>query len=347
MARPTLWDALPRFWRREAPAEPLASLVRLADDALGDRYDDTGQLLTLDDPLTCAARWLPELARAKGWTLDTTLPEALQRKIVALLVPLYREKGTAPGLLDAVRLFLGEEAYLRGERRQAWRLGRSHLGGLSFVYTATGGETAIDVTDARWRVTPHVGTLRAWRNGVELDRTAFLAVEPRRVELLTRGHTYTAYGGESALTLPFSYTVGIGTLVVTVDRLRVDAPAWSETSASTITFAAPLARGAVVRVWRRENPTGLTAGDRIELATTEVLTTALAASARGTTPADDAFALALVLPRALTSDERRALAQVIEVMRPSTMTVTLDDAAARHPSWRLGTSMLGRNTALG
>ena len=31
----------------------------------------------------------------------------------ALLVPLYREKGTAPGLLDAVRLFLGEEAYLR------------------------------------------------------------------------------------------------------------------------------------------------------------------------------------------------------------------------------------------
>lgn len=347
MARPTLWDALPRFWRREAPTEPLASLVRLSDDALGDRYDDVGKLLTLQNPLTCEARWLPELARAKGWTLDTTLPVALQRKIVALLVPLYREKGTVPGLLDAVRLFLGEEAFMRGARGQAWRLGRSHLGGFTFRYTATGGETSIEVTDTRWIATPHVGTLRAWRNGVELDRTAFLPVEPRKVELLTRGHEYTAYGGESVISLPFSYTMGIGTLVVSVDRLRVDAPEWSETSTTSLTFSFQLARGDVVRVWRREGREALTAGDRIELATTEVLTTRLAASARGATPADDAFTLTLVLPRALTGDERRALVQVIEVMRPSMMTVELDYAHERHPSWVLGRSLLGRNTALG
>jgi len=46
-------------------------------------------------------------------------------------------------------------------------------------------------------------------------------------------------------------------------------------------------------------------------------------------------------------DERRALVQVIEVMRPSLMTVALDYAHERHPSWVLGRSLLARNTALG
>lgn len=54
--------------------------------------------------------------------------DLLLRKVVAALVPLYRQKGTRPGILAALRVFLGLEGSIRALWADGWWLGRSHLG---------------------------------------------------------------------------------------------------------------------------------------------------------------------------------------------------------------------------
>ena len=356
----TLWDALPRAYRLRDEDGELTALVRVADGHLRARHDDITAGFTAQNPLTCEARWLPEIARSKGWRLDTTLPLALQRKVVASLQPLYREKGTLPGLVDAVRLFLGEEARVRAGWAGGWRLGHAHLGGLSVSYAASGGERVIDCTelDVRWRATAHMHALRVWRNGVELPRWRFYETGRGEVTVLTEGHRYTARGGETYLDLPWAYYGRQNALRVEKNGLRIDAPgAWQELTGGSLTyarinFADGLTTGDLVTVWHLgahiplDSPpapaveTTLDAGDEIVLATTEVLTTRLGAD-RGS---DEAFTLYVELPRALTDDEARALDVILDVMRPSFMQVAVIDREATPVRWRIGVSLLGRDT---
>lgn len=356
----TLWDALPRAYRLRDEGGQLTALVGVADAHLRARHDDITAGFTLWNPLTCAARWLPEIARSKGWRLDTTLPLALQRKVVASLQPLYREKGTLPGLVDAVRLFLGEEARVRAGWAGGWRLGRAHLGGLSVSYTASGGERVIDCAarDRRWRATAHMHALRVWRNGVELPRWRFYETGRSEVTVLTEGYRYTARGGETAIDLPWAYYGRQGALRVEKNGLRIDAPGgWAELTGGTLTYTrltipTALTRGDLVTVWHLgdhiplDSPpapaveTTLAAGDEIVLATNEVVATRLGAPRES----DEAYTLYVELPRALTDDEGRALDAILDVMRPSDMQVAVIDREATPVRWRIGVSLLARDT---
>jgi phage tail-like protein len=341
---------IPAALLRDDPEGVLGALVDVSDAHLRDRYDDATALRSVRNPLTCEARWLPEIGRDVGWVLDTTLPEALQRKILASIVPLYRQKGTAPGMVDAVRLFLGVEARVRAPWGDGWRLGRAHLGGVEARYTATGGETSINVAaiDTRWTATAHMHALRVWRNDVELDRWRFYETGRAEVALLTEGYRYTATGGETALDLPWAYYGRHDALRVEKNGLRIDQPSgWAELTGgslyySRITLASSLTRGDVVTVWHLENRTALTAGDEITLRTTESRATRLAPE-EGT---DATVILPVELPRALTTDEARALDVILDVMKPGFAQVSVRATSTSPVRWRLGTSVLSRGTGL-
>lgn len=343
-------NGLPAALLRDDPEGILGAIVDVSDAHLRARYDEATTLRSVWNPLTCDARWLPEIGRAVGWVLDTTLPETLQRKILASIVPLYRQKGTAPGIVDAVRLFLGVEARVRAPWGDGWRLGHARLGGVAARYTAAGGETSINVAaiDPRWTATAHMHALRVWRNGVELDRWRFYETGRAEVALLTEGYRYTARGGESYLDLPLAYYGRHDALRVEKNGLRIDQPAgWSELTGGSLyysrfTFAETLTRGDVVMVWHLENRTPLTAGDAIVLRTTEARVTRLAPE-EGT---DATLVLAVELPRALTADESRALDVILDVMRPGYMRVSVRATATSPARWRLGVSVLSRGTGL-
>lgn len=341
----SLWDnGLPIGLRSRDDTGELKALVRVADAQLQARYDEVKEGFTMWDPLTCEARWLPVLARQRGWVLDGNLAVPLQRKIVAALVGLYRQKGTAQGIINAVRLFLGEEARLGGFWAGGWRLGRSHLGGHQVAYTAAGGETLVDyaTTDAAWTCVPHVSAVRVWRNDVELAETAFLPVDRTTIALLTQGTRYVAAPGETRVFLDFVYNPLRNALVVSRNGRRVDQPGvWHEFSAGPYTgidFVSPLTAGDVIVVHNLEGRTALTAGDVIRAETDDGLVTRLAApngSGRG-------FNLRLSLPRVLSEEEYLALHEVIDMMRPAHLAVSIQFSERHRGYWTLGTSPLGR-----
>lgn len=92
-------------------------LGKVSIDAMADLWD----------PLEAEARILPYLAQKVGWDLDTSLPERLQRKVVALVESLFREKGTRAGIVDALRLLLGIEVTYEEAWADGWRLGEDAL----------------------------------------------------------------------------------------------------------------------------------------------------------------------------------------------------------------------------
>lgn len=341
----TLWhNGLPKAMRARDDGGTLKALVRVADAHLQERYDEVKEAFGILDPMTCEARWLPVIARQRGWAIDAGLPVALQRKVVAALVSLYQQKGTAAGIVNAVRLFLGEEARLRSFWSEGWRLGRSHLGGYEGSVVAAGGETTVDLSGvADWTCVPHITPLRAWRNNVELTQTQFLPLDRTTIALVTQGTRYVAGAGETRVFLTFGYNPLRNALVVTRNGRRVDQPTtWTEFPSGPYTgidFVSPLTAGDVIVVWNLESRTPLTAGDVIRVRTEDVLTTRIAAGSSGR-----AFNLELQLPRVLTDAEHEALVQVMEMMRPAHMQVILRFAERHRGYWTMGASMMARGT---
>lgn len=347
----SLWSALPRAFSRNDPDGIFTAFVRVCDAALRARWDEITSFRRLRNPLTCDPEFLPVIAQDYGWLLDTTLPVALQRKVVSSLVPLYRLKGTVPGIENAMRLFFGEEVSVRTAWSTNWQLGRSHLGGLSVRYVASGGEQTIDVSaiDERWNLAAHTTALRAWRNGVELSPHQVYPISRTSVALLCEGMHYVARGGETALDLPFAYYGRRDALRVERNGLRIDQPTgWSELTGGSmyytrITLGTTLARGDVVTVWHLENRASLNPADEIILRTTACGETRLAAPLSS----DRAFRILVRVPRALSDVEMRAALNILNVMRPSIQRVELYVGTGVMPRFILGESRLGRESRLG
>lgn len=339
----------------------MGALVDVFDAELALLYGEVAAYGDLFAHHRAPVRWLPSLAHRLGWQLDRENPESLRRKVVGLLVPLWRAKGTAPGVAAAVRLFVGLDVRVEALWADGWRLGRSHLGGRRYLYTAVGGE--VEVRPGGLRYLPRSGTLRVWRNGVELGREQFID-DDRSVLMLTRGIVYRAAGGETLITLPFSYTPrpsGTDTLAsllqVSLNGTPLGGTGWTEPSNTTIDLSGALAAGDEVLIRSREIPSALSAGDEVLFVATRDDSTIVAPDTDldVTTGADAATTLAareravtLVLrfPRDIDSTERALALWAAGIVKPSKARLLIPGAApggTRAP-WRLGSSALGRGT---
>ena len=358
MAGPALEVHLPRAWLTDDPDGLLGALIRLMNAELGRSYAEILDSARQRDPTCCDPEFLPVIARSRGWPLDVSLPVPLQRKIVANLAAMYRRKGTAPGIVEALRLVLGIEVRVTAMRGGAWRLGHSPLGGIHVEYTATGGESEIDLSTvgdggSAWQHTPDMPGLTVRRNGVPLGRWQYLMPGPTRLRFVARGaRLFATAPFATELELPFHYTAGGDHLTVWADGVFLArGVGWTEgagTSPNTINFPAPLPVPTEVIVRSNEVQDHLATGDVIDAITTEG--NRLLTPTRAAPPTNDAAGLVrlrIELPRALTLDENRAAAQLVDMMKSSVAVPELYPLGTPRPAWRLGTSRLGLDTRAG
>lgn len=365
----SLWDSLPRAWR-SADADPDGVMAALIDALTTELQTEYEELLSARDlwrPLWTDERFLPYLAQARGWALETGLITptgetathaqvlSFQRKLIPLLVPIYRAKGTIPGIVAALRLFLGMEVSVRSLWADGWRLGVSPLGGRRVAVTATAGQTFVPLGPSSatpLRYTPGLGmgpysSLSVWINGVRLARGEFIDTA-EGVTLKTKATTYYAAGGEDTLTLPFNFTVGAGALSVWLNGVPLIDNSWSEPTDTSITLSGVLTRGDEVIVRRNENPVVLSGGDAVVIRSSEDDSTRLAPS--WADAPERALRLVVTFPRALRVDELVAATKILDVMKPAKANVVMQQPPGTSGAvvrWRLGSGLLGRSTRAG
>jgi phage tail-like protein len=119
---------LPPHYARRDPSGVWTRVLAATGAVLDGLAADVDAFATLQDYLACDAKYLPYLAQKLGWALDTASPEALQRKMVGLVVPMYRERGTTQGIVDLLNLLLGIVVTIDEPWADGWRLGSGALG---------------------------------------------------------------------------------------------------------------------------------------------------------------------------------------------------------------------------
>lgn len=110
------------------------------------------------DPDTCPSNFVNILLRHLGNPfVNITLTETQKRKLVKFLLPIYKQKGTEVGIVNAIRFLTGLEVDLidpHGVDEDSWQVGLSEIGSNSYV----GGEAVYcnllswseDLTMSEW-----------------------------------------------------------------------------------------------------------------------------------------------------------------------------------------------------
>ncbi|WP_143263968.1 phage tail protein I [Amycolatopsis kentuckyensis] len=99
---------LPRTYRRDpVAADLLRRFLAIIDGQFGEIESRAVQRDLLLDPGGAPAELLPWLASLVGLTLDTRWPEAARRTVLTEAMPLYRQRGTVPGLRRMLEIYLG------------------------------------------------------------------------------------------------------------------------------------------------------------------------------------------------------------------------------------------------
>jgi phage tail-like protein len=146
------------------------------------------------DPLAAEKRLLPYLSQKFGWELDPDLREQVQRKVLTLLRPLYAEKGTKQGIVDALRLLLGVDVDYHDLWGDGWNLGTSTLGGNTYLapdqHADAYSRGSLSGADPGLFSDHDLLTCAAWSTAFEIQKTArsggeaaigFLTAVPRSV----------------------------------------------------------------------------------------------------------------------------------------------------------------------
>ncbi len=344
---PSLWDGLPARWRDEERDPLLVAYLDALDLEVARQQALIADFGRLWDVFRTDPAFLPVLAERLGWTLDRAAPLALQRKIVSLLVPLYQGKGTRPGIVQVLRLFLGLECRVRAAWAQSWLLGRASLGGERAVFTAEGGETSLALP---FPATPMLGALRLDLNGDPLPRHAWWEAGGA-VTLVTRGIDVDADAGQQDFALGFTPADG-ARVRVAVNGVLLGPEAYALAGAAVSLVDLP-ARGDHVTAWSLADVTPLDPGDVVRVVGTEGAVTRLAPPPPTDDSADSVWERALTLlveiPRPLLSDEYRLVVRLLDVMTSGKARVVILEGPQiqRRAPWRLGERALGRGTRVG
>lgn len=149
-----LYRMLPEMNRREDETQDLYKFALCLQEVTDMLLCEVDRFADFLDPDTTTAAGVEAMLGDLGnpFAFDPTDEE--RRRLVRLLVPLYKQKGTDPGIRNAVRLFLGFEVTLTPYLGEGLSLGESELGvdwvlgpSTSFMRYAFDVNVGVNLTD--------------------------------------------------------------------------------------------------------------------------------------------------------------------------------------------------------
>lgn len=119
-----IWELLPLFNRDEDDTNDLLRFTGVLQDVVDLLLCEIDLFADTLDPDTAPEDFLDAMLQDLGNPFTFDLTELEKRRLIQLLVPIYRQKGTAVGIINVIRLFLGIEVTIRAYNvGSAWRLG--------------------------------------------------------------------------------------------------------------------------------------------------------------------------------------------------------------------------------
>jgi phage tail-like protein len=124
-----LWSMLPKHNRRSDTTGDLARFIACLQELTDLLLADVDRFADIFDLERAPAPFLDLILRDLGNPFPFDLHTVAKRRLAAVLVEMYRQKGTAPGIRNAIRFFLGVDiSAIAGLAESALVLGESELG---------------------------------------------------------------------------------------------------------------------------------------------------------------------------------------------------------------------------
>ena len=135
-----LWDMIPELNREEDATGDLRALTTIFQEVIDLLLADVDRWTDILDVDLADERYLDHMLIQLGNPFTFELSAEDKRRLIRVLVAMYRQKGTTPGIVNTIRFFLGLEVTVNvlGARKNVWNLGEDRLG----KTTRTGPDTS-------------------------------------------------------------------------------------------------------------------------------------------------------------------------------------------------------------
>jgi len=123
-----LWSMVPRHVRREDTSGDLARFIACLQEVTDVLLADVDRWPQIVDIERAPEPFVDAMLADLGNPFELALELPAKRRLAASLVQMYRQKGTAIGIVNALRFFLGIDARVVSYAGEALVLGESELG---------------------------------------------------------------------------------------------------------------------------------------------------------------------------------------------------------------------------
>jgi phage tail-like protein len=119
-----IWEMLPAMNRRRDDTGDLLKFIRCLQEVLGLAMYDLDRFPNVYDYKVAGQPWLDAMLSDLGnpfWVFDD-LTDLEKRRLISVLVTIYKQKGTEVGIENAIRFFLGIDVDVRVPTQEGWIL---------------------------------------------------------------------------------------------------------------------------------------------------------------------------------------------------------------------------------
>jgi len=120
-----LWDFIPQLNKTEDHTGELALWIACLQDVTDLLLKLIDDWTTILDPDVAPERYLDAMLADLGNPFAFDLSEIDKRRLIRVLTDIYKEKGTAQGIIDVVRFFLGLDVTIETYNGLGWELAHS------------------------------------------------------------------------------------------------------------------------------------------------------------------------------------------------------------------------------
>lgn len=123
-----LWWMVPRLNRDEDTTRDLYKFLAILQEVVDTLLADVDRWPEILDVDTAADAYLDQMLIGLGNPFAFDLSTIDKRRLIRVLVTMYRQKGTKVGIINAIRFFVGVEVTITALNDEGWILGEDELG---------------------------------------------------------------------------------------------------------------------------------------------------------------------------------------------------------------------------